>query len=185
MGGFVKLRTVFRHGFGLVAALAAVPAAAASGTSTLIIPPATMFGMRVVAIHNQVRSVAGVQPIVWDRQLAMDADSYAEELAKTGRWGHSSSTSRPGQGENLWMGTRGAFSVDQMVGAWASEAQMFRRGAFPTVSRTGNWKDVAHYTQMIWARSTRVGCAVRSSSRHDYLVCRYSPAGNVMGAAVP
>jgi hypothetical protein len=181
----VKLRYVFRHGFGLVAALAAVPAAAASGASSLVIPPATMFGMRVVAIHNQVRSVAGVQPIVWDRQLAMDAASYAEELAKTGRWGHSAHTSRPGQGENLWMGTRGAFSVDQMVGAWASEAQIFRRGAFPAVSRTGNWKDVAHYTQMIWARSTRVGCAVRSSPRHDYLVCRYWPAGNVMGSPVP
>ena len=181
----MKLRNLLRPGFGLVAALAAVPAAAASGTSTLIIPQSTMFGMRVVAIHNQARAFAGVGPIVWDRQLAMDADSYAEELARTGRWGHSSSTSRPGQGENLWMGTRGAFSVDQMVGAWASEARIFRRGAFPSVSRTGNWKDVAHYTQMIWARSTRVGCAVRSSSRHDYLVCRYSPAGNVMGAPVP
>ncbi|HJU77618.1 MAG TPA: CAP domain-containing protein [Sphingomicrobium sp.] len=181
----MKLRYVFRHGFGLVAALAAVPAAAASGASTLVIPPATMFGMRVVAIHNHARASAGVGPIVWDRQLAAAAEAYAAELARTGRWGHSAISSRPGQGENLWMGTRGAFSVDQMVGAWASEAQIFRRGAFPAVSRTGNWKDVAHYTQMIWARSTRVGCAVRSSSRHDYLVCRYSPAGNVMGSPVP
>ena len=181
----MKLRNVLKLGLGLLAGLAAVPAAGASGTSTLIIPPAAIFGMRVVAIHNQLRSFAGVQPIIWDRQLAAAADAYAAELARTGRWGHSPNASRPGQGENLWMGTRGAFSVDQMVGAWASEAQIFRRGAFPTVSRTGNWKDVAHYTQMIWPRSTRVGCAVRSSSRHDYLVCRYSPAGNVMGSPVP
>jgi hypothetical protein len=38
---------------------------------------------------------------------------------------------------------------------------------------------------MIWPDSDRVGCAVRSSSRNDYLVCRYSPAGNVVGVIVP
>ena len=123
--------------------------------------------------------------MIWDRGLAAAADEYAFQLARTGRWGPSPSATRPGQGENLWMGTRGAFSVDQMVGAWASEGRMFRQGSFPSVSRTGSWEDVGHYTQMIWASSTRVGCAMRSSARNDYLVCRYSPAGNVMGAAVP
>jgi len=59
---------------------------------------------------------------------------------------------------------------------------MFHAGAFPQVSKTGNWDDVGHYTQMIWPGSIRVGCAVRSSARYDYLVCRYSPAGNVMGS---
>ena len=49
-------------------------------------------------------------------------------------------------------------------------------------SRSGNWEDVGHYTQMIWPGSVRVGCAIRSSASNDYLVCRYSPAGNVMGA---
>jgi hypothetical protein len=144
-----------------------------------------MFGMRVVAIHNQVRSAEGVGPIIWDRQLALAADAYAQQLATGGSWGHSPNSLRDGQGENLWMGTRGAFSVDQMVGAWASERSMFRRGAFPQVSRTGSWHDVGHYTQMIWPRSTRMGCAIRSSSRNDYLVCRYLPGGNVMGFPVP
>jgi hypothetical protein len=151
----------------------------------MTIPPATMFGMRVVAIHNQLRSAQGVGPVMWDRSLAAAADAYAQQLAITGRWGHSPTQARPGQGENLWMGTRGAFSVDQMVGAWVSERPMFQRGAFPGVSRTGRWEDVGHYTQMIWPGSTRVGCAIRSSSRNDYLVCRYSPGGNVMGIAVP
>jgi hypothetical protein len=167
---------------GCVAGVAAAPAVA---TSTMTIPPASMFGMRVVMLHNQVRSTAGVGPIMWDRSLAAAADAYAHQLANGGSWGHSPNSSRDGQGENLWMGTRGAFSVDQMVGAWASERSMFRRGAFPQVSRTGSWHDVGHYTQMIWPRSTRVGCAIRSSRRNDYLVCRYSPGGNVMGWAVP
>ena len=173
----------------LVCVLAGVAAAAMStaacAASTLTIPPATMFCMRVVAIHNQARSAAGVGPVIWDRSLAAAAEAYAQQLATGGSWGHSPNALRDGQGENLWMGTRGAFSVDQMVGAWASERSMFRRGAFPQVSRTGNWEDVGHYTQMIWPGTTRVGCAIRSSSRNDYLVCRYSPGGNVMGFAVP
>ena len=127
----------------LAGAAAAAAGTAACAASTMTIPPATMFGMRVVAIHNQVRSAEGVGPVMWDRSLAAAADAYAQQLAITGRWGHSPLVARPGQGENLWMGTHGAFSVDQMVGAWASERAMFRRGAFPVVSRTGNGKTSA------------------------------------------
>lgn len=168
-----------------VACAALIPATAAAAASAMIIPPASMFGMRVVALHNQVRWAAGVRPVTWDRGLAAAADAYAARLASTGRWGHSAESQRPGQGENLWMGTHGAFSVDQMVAAWSSERRMFRSGAFPRVSRTGSWDDVGHYTQMIWPGSTRVGCAVRSSASYDYMVCRYSPGGNVFGSRVP
>jgi len=172
-----------RFRFSLLACLAF--AAAPAAASTLTIPPSTMWSMRIVAEHNQLRSQAGVGPIVWDQALAAAADSYAAQLAATGRWGHSPQSARPGQGENLWMGTRGAFNTDQMIGAWASEGRAFRAGRFPSVSRTGRWEDVGHFTQMIWSQTTRVGCAVRSSRDYDYLVCRYSPAGNVMGASVP
>ena len=157
----------------------------AAAASTLIIPPSTAVAMRIVALHNQVRESAGVRPIYWDSALASAADGYAIQLARTGRWGHSPQAARPGQGENLWMGTRGAYSIDQMVGAWASEGRWFRRGRFPHVSARGSWAEVGHFSQMIWPGSVRVGCAVRSSARNDYLVCRYSPAGNVMGVTVP
>ena len=166
---------------GAAAGLGATPALA----STLYIPPATAVAMRFVLLHNQVRARVGVRPVHWDSSLASAADRYAIELARTGRWGHSSAAARPGQGENLWMGTRGAFSVDQMVGSWAGEGRWFRRGRFPQVSATGDWTEVGHYSQMIWPGSVRVGCAIRSSARNDYLVCRYSPAGNVAGVTVP
>lgn len=173
----------------LLAAAAAcyvtIPTAAAAAASTLTIPSATVFGMRVLALHNQARGAAGVRPILWDRSLAQAAEAYAARLASTGRLGHSPSWQRPGQGENLWMGTHGAFNLDQMLGSWSSERRMFRAGAFPRVSSSGSWGDVGHYTQMIWPGSVRVGCAVRSSANFDYLVCRYSPGGNVMGSRVP
>jgi hypothetical protein len=83
------------------------------------------------------------------------------------------------------MGTRGAFSVHTMVGAWSSEKRMFFPGIFPNVSSTGNWVDIAHYTQMMWRTTQRLGCAIRSSARSDYLVCRYGPPGNRDGTRVP
>lgn len=176
--GRMRLKSVT---LGAALALGAAPAVA----STLTIPPQTAVAMRIVVLHNQARAAAGVRPIYWDSSLAGEADAYALQLARTGRWGHSPAAARPGQGENLWMGTRGAFSIDEMVGAWAAEGRWFRRGRFPAVSATGRWDEVGHYSQMIWPGSTRVGCAVRSSARNDYLVCRYSPAGNVMGVIVP
>jgi hypothetical protein len=82
------------------------------------------------------------------------------------------------------MGTHGAFSVETMVGGWASERRFFAPGIFPSVSRTGNWEDVGHYTQLIWPTTTRVGCALASTPRIDYLVCRYAGAGNIDGRPV-
>jgi hypothetical protein len=164
------------------ALISAAPGAAAS---SLPKPSVTMFGMRLTALHNNVRWAAGVRPVTWDRGLAAAAGAYAAQLASTEQLIHSSPGQRPGQGENLWMGTHGAFNVDQMVASWTSERRMFRPGPFPRVSITGSWDDVGHYTQMIWARSVRVGCAVRSSVSYDYLVCRYSPGGNVVGSRVP
>ena len=63
----------------------------------------------------------------------------------------------------------------------AAEGRDFVNGVTPAFSRTGKWQDVSHYTQMIWRNTTRVGCAIASNRRDDYLVCRYSPPGNVVG----
>jgi hypothetical protein len=49
------------------------------------------------------------------------------------------------------------------------------------VSRTGNFDDVGHYTQLMWRDTGKVGCAVVRDSQYDILVCRYSQAGNVEG----
>jgi hypothetical protein len=82
------------------------------------------------------------------------------------------------------MGSRGAFSPEQMVQYWISERAYYRSGMpFPHV-RTGNWADVAHYTQVVWKGTTHVGCAIYPSAKWDYLICRYSPPGNVEGRAV-
>lgn len=165
---------------GLAAAAAAVSSAHAYGQSSF----AAQFPARVLAAHNAQRSQAGVPPLVWDNALGTAAAAYAQQLAMTGRFEHSDRSQRRGTGENLWMGTHGAFSVEAMVGGWASEKRFFAPGTFPNVSRSGSWEDVGHYTQMIWPTTTRVGCALASTPRIDYLVCRYAGAGNIDGRPV-
>jgi len=103
-------------------------------------------------------------------------------MARTGIYGHDQTPGRrKKQGENLWRGQRGVFSYDVMIGTMVAEEQVFRPGTFPDVSRTGEWHDVAHYTQIVWPATTHVGCAVASSATTDYFVCRYSPTGNKDG----
>lgn len=140
---------------------------------------------RLLALHNRERAAVGVPPLSWDTALAAGAAAYGPELARLGRLAHSPRESRPGQGENLWRGTRGAYSLEEMAGSWAEERRLFRAGIFPEVSSSGHWEDVAHYTQMIWRGTTRLGCALHRGSDTDFLICRYAPSGNRPGQAVP
>ncbi len=140
---------------------------------------------RLLAVHNRERSAIGARPLVWDQGLAAAAASYGPALARLGKLAHAPANLRQGQGENLWMGTRDAYTLEEMAQGWAAEKSLFRPGLFPAVSRSGNWTDVSHYTQMIWKGTTRAGCAVHKARKWDFLICRYSPPGNVVGRRVP
>ncbi len=164
--------------------LAAIVMAAPAPALARVVDDGALFPARVLAAHNAARAQAGMPRLQWDNQLGIAAARYAVQLAMTNSFRHSSARSRGAAGENLWMGTRGAFSVDAMIGGWTAERSAFRAGTFPAVSRTGNWHDVGHYTQMVWPGTQRVGCALATNARNHYLVCRYWPAGNVHGVAV-
>lgn len=160
----------------LLAAAGANAASVSRGPDTL--------SARLLAAHNAERARVGAPPLRWDPALAASAAAYGPALAKLGRLQHSPRQLRPGQRENLWMGSAGAYSPEQMVGSWIAERRYFRAGVFPHVSRTGNWMDVSHYTQLIWRTTTSVGCAVYRSRGWDYLICRYSPPGNRDGTPI-
>jgi hypothetical protein len=176
--------------FLVVAALAACgrapqdvpsPRPAAAGDSDL-----SNLSARLIAFHNRERAAVGAPALAWDRGLAEGAAAYARELGGRGKLAHASREARGGAGENLWMGTRGGYSVEDMAGSWAAEKAWFRAGLFPDVTtKSRRWDEVAHYTQMIWRATQRVGCAVHRAREWDYLVCRYAPAGNVVGQRVP
>lgn len=164
---------------GTLALALAVPVAAHAQSAAEI--EAQRFPARMLALHNAERIAVGLAPLVWDAQLGTQAAKYAVRLAFSRRFAHSEPSARGGTGENLWMGTRKAFSLEAMIHSWASEKRMFKPGVFPAVSRTGNWHQVGHYTQMVWPATQRVGCALATNAGEDYLVCHYWPAGNVHG----
>ncbi|WP_205481539.1 CAP domain-containing protein [Sphingomonas arenae] len=148
--------------------------------------PSTDAAAALLAVHNRERAAVGAPPLQWDPALAQAAASYGPQLASLGRLVHSPREGRPGQRENLAMDYSAHTSVDRLIGTWVVEKRDLLPGAFPNVSRTGNWKDVAHYTQMVWKTTTHVGCAIHSDGRQwSYLICRYSPPGNVDGRRCP
>ncbi|MFL6746928.1 MAG: CAP domain-containing protein [Sphingomicrobium sp.] len=163
-----------RSWLALCALLAAASPAAAQSS----------FDLRILAAHNTERARARVGPLVWDPAIAAGAKAHADWMARSGQFAHSDRRTRRGLGENLWWGGRGAFSPEQMVAMWAAERRNFTGGIFPNVSRTGQWFDISHYSQLIWPTTTRLGCGF-SRGRVDVLVCRYGPAGNIDGRRVP
>src|ERR1700680_718900 len=136
----------------------------------------------ILAAHNKYRAEAGVPPVEWSDELASQALDWANQLTASQSFHHSGVK---GEGENIWMGTSGAYSFTQMVDSFGNEKRYFIPGEFPDVSTTGSWFDVGHYTQMIWSDTTQVGCAgVDGPDGYYRFVCRYSPPGDVKGQRV-
>lgn len=156
-------------------------AGAASGVSAERSSPNDGFAQRVLGEHNRERDRAGVPRLAWNDGLARDAQAWAQRLADEGWLRHASQAEQGGAGENLWMGSAGRYEPESMIGAFVEERRHYRHGVFPDVSRTGNWQDVGHYTQVVWRGTREVGCAVARGADYDFLVCRYWPSGNWMG----
>ncbi|CAJ0592952.1 unnamed protein product [Cylicocyclus nassatus] len=43
---------------------------------------------------------------------------------------------------------------------------------------------VYHWSQMVWAKSWKIGCEIGACGKFTIVVCRYSPKGNVVGQKV-
>lgn len=146
--------------------------------------PHNRFAIELLDAHNAERDIFGVPRLAWSQKLAREAQGWANVLAREGRMRHAPQMERNRAGENLWMGQAGAHSASYMVGSFAAEKRDFKPGTFPHISRTGNWRDVGHFTQVVWQGTREVGCAVARNARDDFLVCRYWPAGNTYGQEI-
>lgn len=135
---------------------------------------ATLDPDTIVAEHNQYRAEVSVPPLAWSAEVAASAQAWADQLASTRSFHHSSTR----YGENIWAGTAGAFSLHEMVTSWGDEKANFEYG---TNSNSRNGAVVGHYTQIIWRNSTEVGCGLASGGGTDYFVCQYNPPGNYVG----
>merc|ERR1719235_1706472 len=145
--------------------------------------------------HNQYRCMHGVGNLEWDETIA----EHAQELVNKGVFKHSTASSRmyvdesgktskaeKYKGENLWMCTKEHADDEAMkwaVNSWYGELEFTNKGLVGADGQ-GNGGIVAHYTQVVWAKTTRVGCAVGKVGRDwdrgegTFVVCQYGPGGN-------
>ncbi|XP_055443371.1 glioma pathogenesis-related protein 1 isoform X1 [Bubalus kerabau] len=143
-----------------------------------------------VRMHNKFRSsvtpaASDMLYMTWDPLLAQIAKAWASHC----EFAHNKQLKPPYKlhpnftslGENLWTGSLSIFSVSSAITAWYDEVKYYD---FKT--RKCN-KVCGHYTQVVWADSYKVGCAVHFCPRVSgfeallngaHFICNYGPAGN-------
>ncbi|NXF06857.1 GLIP1 protein, partial [Smithornis capensis] len=143
-----------------------------------------------VRAHNTFRSkvkpaASNMFRMSWDSALAKTAKAWAKKC----KFKHNPNLEKPGKmhptfqvvGENIWTGTATIFSVDTALSSWFNEVSSYDFSTNRCTDMCG------HYTQVVWAESYKVGCAVHfcntveyfsQVSRAAHFVCNYGPAGN-------
>jgi Cysteine-rich secretory protein family len=122
--------------------------------------------------HAQVYGVSYV-PLRWSDSLAASAQRYANTLARTGQFQHSSL----GVGENLAMNSGSTpASVDNVLSRWADDEAQTMGG---------------HFTQVVWRATRYLGCGQAQIRRRPdgggggYVqVCHYVTPGNCNGSTL-
>ncbi|TRZ26916.1 hypothetical protein HGM15179_000157 [Zosterops borbonicus] len=143
-----------------------------------------------VRAHNAFRSkvnppASNMFRMSWDAALAKTAKAWAKKCI----FDHNTYLEMPGKmhptflhvGENIWTGTARIFSVDAALTSWFNEVSSYD-------FRTNTCTHVCgHYTQVVWAESYKVGCAIHFCTTVEnfprlsdaaHFVCNYGPAGN-------
>ncbi|XP_010530683.1 PREDICTED: pathogenesis-related protein 1-like [Tarenaya hassleriana] len=126
-----------------------------------------------VDAHNRARAAVGVGPIRWDETVAAYARDYANRRRGDCRLVHSSGP----YGENIaW--SSGDMSGVSAVQMWVNEKADYNYNT--NTCRAG--KVCGHYTQVVWRKSVRLGCAkVRCNNGGTFITCNYDPPGNFNG----
>ncbi|ORX75262.1 PR-1-like protein [Anaeromyces robustus] len=135
----------------------------------------------LLTLHNKARSdvhAPNMQTLSWDDKMAASAQEYANECK-----GMVHSGAGP---ENLAANTWG--NLTSIFYQWMREKQAFDESGYRAkfLDTSYNGKVVGHYSQIVWATNTKLGCGYTicpNLSIDHLLVCRYA-TGNIIGYEV-
>ncbi|KPP73392.1 cysteine-rich secretory protein LCCL domain-containing 2-like, partial [Scleropages formosus] len=152
----------------------------------------------ILNLHNKLRgqvypTASNMEYMVWDDELERSATHWAEQCV----WDHGPHDLLMSIGQNLAVHWGRYRSPAYHVQAWYDEVKDY---TYPYPHECNPWCPercsgpmCTHYTQLVWATTNRVGCAVHVCPRMNvwgeiwensvYLVCNYSPKGNWIGEA--
>jgi hypothetical protein len=150
-----------------------------AGAAHACLPAAAPFSRTLLDVHNAYRRAVAVAPVGWSDDLACGARDWAEHLLALGgeTLEHAEGSAMRGLGENLWLGSAGDFTLLEMVNDWGAEG----RGYTGQPVSYANFQAIGHFTQMVWRDTREVGCGIARGAGTEILVCRYRPAGNMLG----
>lgn len=144
----------------------------------------------ILRIHNAARAEVNVPPLKWNCKLA----DFAQNWVNKDVWEHSSSEEREKiivgsyAGENLAAAapSDAAIATSGPTGWWKKEKPFWNNAT----GQCQSGKVCGHYTQMVWRKTTEVGCGLKRKSNamgsdwqgnSAYLSCVYNPGGNYGG----
>lgn len=136
----------------------------------------------ITAAHNQARASVmpapstAIPPLTWSESVAATAQAWASRC----QFGHNPDSP---YGENIFASS-GQTPADAVVADWVAEKKNYDYAANRCSGGT-----CGHYTQVVWAKSLRLGCAVQNCTKNSPFgggswqlwVCGYDPPGNFGG----
>ena len=162
----------------------------ASGLTPSFSAPSTLMNLdhnvasELVKAHNAKRVLhEDTQPLKWNNKLSDFAYSYVSELVGTSEdpCTYVLKHSNGPYGENIASGLSSETpNVTEYVNSWYNEIEDYDYNDIDGIYHRG--KAVGHFTQLVWAKSQEVGCAVVYCSNNGkgiYILCEYHPVGNI------
>nr|WDQ26766.1 venom peptide [Acharia stimulea] len=123
--------------------------------------------------------------MIWDEELAKKAADWASR----NKFEHDSDGTVPSGrfriNQHVYVlqtiDKSHEFDMEAALEMWFEENKDYK---YEPISSRAWGPSTGHYTQMVWSKTTRVGCAVsefmQNEMKNIIIICNYGPAGNIV-----